>query len=78
MTQSFPEYFHASNSHMFMFEDDDGTFHLLPPNQQDWSYTIRKENEDTWVVKGKNDWDTKELIAHLVDDYWVLEDAGEE
>jgi hypothetical protein len=73
--QSFPEYFHSLNDHMFMFVNDDGTVQLIPPNQQDWSYTLQQENEDTWYVIGENDWDTKKLVARNVGNTWVIEDT---
>ena len=60
--QSFPEYFHSLNDHMFMLHTDDGTVQLIPPNQQDWSYTLYKEGEDLWIVIGENDWDTKKWL----------------
>lgn len=57
-----------------MLQNDDGTVELIPPNQQDWSYTLQQENDDSWCVIGENDWDTKKLIAYRVGDSWLIKD----
>jgi hypothetical protein len=72
---SFPEYFQSLNSHMFMLSNDDGTVQLIPPNQQDWSYTLYQDCDDSWVVIGENDWDTRKMVARDVGGCWVIEDV---
>jgi hypothetical protein len=54
---SFPEYFQEINSHMMLAEDPEtNTFSLFPPNQCDWTYTLKNIKDNIWHVSGfKND-----------------------
>lgn len=42
-----------ANSHMFLIQNSDNQFSLIPPNQCDWVYTITRVLQNTWNVKGK-------------------------
>lgn len=52
---SFPEYYASLNPHMCLFMDDNQVWHLCPPNQCDWIYTMRKINDTTWLLTGHKD-----------------------
>lgn len=79
--QAFPEFFHENyNSHMFLMEDDDGSYSLYPPNQCDWFYKLTELSNGKWLVNGFKD-DVFDCFGPqettntytLVDDRWQLD-----
>ncbi len=73
--QSFPEFFHAMNEHMFMLSFGDNSYKLFPPNQEDWFYTLTKQCEECWVVHGENQYETIDLIGSRCNESWVIKNA---
>ena len=71
-TQSFPEFFRNQNSYMFLSENKDNTYSLLPPNQLDWMYTLAKISDTEWHVSGvKEEFEHCSYTYHLVNDKWI-------
>ena len=70
----FPKYFWSMNTHMFLIEVSDTVYTLMPPNQLDWFYTIKKISDTEWNVKGSKNEDP-EVIQHIyefINNDWLL------
>lgn len=40
---------------MFLLPRDDGSYMLCPPNQCDWTFSMKKVGDDKWKVSGYKD-----------------------
>jgi hypothetical protein len=53
---NFPKYFSSLNEHMMLVpSDSESCFQLVPPNQNDWHFTLIKFGNNRWVVHGKKE-----------------------
>lgn len=52
---SFPQFIASFNSHMMVIENPDKSFSLIPPNQCDWMYTLKKITDTKWHLRGTKD-----------------------
>jgi hypothetical protein len=74
----FPIYFSSLYDHMVLIPSECNTyFNLMPPNQNDWQFTLTKIGDNKWVVHGVKEpcftSDTTEVIKiyEYVNDAWV-------
>lgn len=70
----FPKYFWSMNTNMFLIEVSDEIFTLMPPNQLDWFYTIKKISDTEWSVEGSKS-ENQEVIQDIyefINNDWLL------
>ena len=51
-SQTFPEFFSSVNPHMVLLSESTTQWHLLPPNQTDWVYSLTMLSGTMWSVYG--------------------------
>ena len=51
----FPKFFHNFYSHMIMIEVETDLISLMPLNQCDWFFNLKKINDTKWTVSGQKD-----------------------
>lgn len=60
---TFPTFYWKQNPHMYLVKLSENVYNLIPPNQCDWNYTIRKITDQMWQVNGFKD----DLFEDVVD-----------
>lgn len=68
----FPTFFHSCYSHMFLVDDDECVC-LVPPNQQDWQFSLYKDKtrNNVWHVSGTREFEEVHMIYEKIDDMWI-------
>ena len=72
----FPSYFQSCYSHMILVDDagdtdDNGYYYLVPPNQLDWHFTLKKHRtKDIWYVHGVREYEVVSMTYIKRDDTW--------
>jgi len=69
----FPTYFHSCYSHMIIVDDEvDDVVYLVPPNQQDWHFTLTKDkhSEETWFVSGVREYEDIKMVYVMCNGSW--------
>jgi hypothetical protein len=70
----FPNYFWSMNDHMFLIEVSETVYTLMPPNQADWFYTIKKISDTEWNVSGSKteDPETINYNYEFINNRWLF------
>ncbi len=58
---------------MILVDDDaDGCVYLIPPNQQDWHFTLTKDShsDDIWYVSGVREYEEVSMTYVKHNDTW--------
>lgn len=71
--EDFPNYFWNMNQHMFLIKESDTVSVLMPPNQEDWFYTLTKISKTKWTVKGTKDGELYQINKNykVIDNKWT-------
>lgn len=63
---------------MILIDDDeiDNVVYLVPPNQQDWHFTLTKDNhrQDTWFVSGVREYEDISMVYVMCNGSWQREE----
>ena len=82
----FPAFFNTLYPHMILIDltpsrtIKNNTYTLIPPNQQDWVFTLSPLDDDVgcWKVVGKKNFEIgmRNIQDMRIEEYWIEDESG--